>query len=31
MNTDAVPLKLYKANAELQIQIGRLLQEGGHR
>lgn len=29
MSVDAVPLKLHKANLELQIQISRLAQEGG--
>ena len=31
MSVDVVPLKLHKANLELQIQINRLLQEGGKR
>ncbi len=31
MTVDAVPLKLHKANLELQMQINRLLQEGSHR
>lgn len=30
MNTETFPLGLYKANAELQLQITRLLQEGSH-
>ncbi|KHJ53899.1 hypothetical protein LA66_15050 [Aureimonas altamirensis] len=31
MTIDSVPLKLHKANLELQLQIGRLLQESGQR
>jgi len=31
MDADVMPLKLHKANAELQIQISRLLQESGQR
>ncbi|KAB2758343.1 MULTISPECIES: phasin family protein [Brucella/Ochrobactrum group] len=31
MTVDTVPLKLHKANLELQIQINRLMQEGGKR
>lgn len=30
MNSE-LPIQLYKANAELQLQISRLLQESGHR
>jgi hypothetical protein len=30
MNSE-LPIQLYKANAELQLQITRLLQESGHR
>lgn len=29
MNSE-LPIQLYKANAELQLQITRLLQESGH-
>ncbi len=28
---DELPIHLYKANAELQLQVTRLLQESGHR
>jgi len=28
---DELPIHLYKANAELQLRVTRLLQESGHR